>query len=43
MFLGSMGVMEGRDKNHIREKYNDLYLPLLITNWQVWPVAQASA
>ena len=42
IFLGSMGLMEGRDRNHIREKYRDLYKPLLITNWQVWPIAQVS-
>ncbi|KAI0786034.1 hypothetical protein C8Q75DRAFT_299481 [Abortiporus biennis] len=40
LFLGSMGIMEGRDVPHIRGKYNDLYVPLLITNWQVWPIAQ---
>ncbi|GJE87794.1 Mpv17/PMP22 family protein [Phanerochaete sordida] len=40
LFLGSMGVMEGRDGRHIREKFQDLYKPLLITNWQVWPTVQ---
>ncbi|KAK0198606.1 hypothetical protein F5146DRAFT_99239 [Armillaria mellea] len=40
LFLGSMGVMEGRDLSQIQEKYKDLYKPALITNWQVWPVAQ---
>jgi len=40
LFLGSMGIMEGRDKRHIQEKFQDLYKPLIITNWQVWPVVQ---
>ncbi|KAI0343916.1 hypothetical protein BDW22DRAFT_1355142 [Trametopsis cervina] len=40
LFLGSMGIMEGRDKNHIKEKYRDLYAPLIKANWQVWPMAQ---
>ncbi len=35
-----MGIMEGRDLSQIQEKYKDLYKPALITNWQVWPVAQ---
>lgn len=42
LFLGSMGIMEGRDKRHIQEKFQDLYKPLLITNWQVWPTVQVS-
>ncbi|KAF7794115.1 hypothetical protein EIP86_005245 [Pleurotus ostreatoroseus] len=40
IFLGSMGVMEGRDKHHIQDKYRDLFKPLIIANWQVWPLAQ---
>ena len=40
VFLGSMGVMEGRDGAHIRGKYKDLYRPALIANWKVWPAAQ---
>ncbi|KAI0374398.1 hypothetical protein BV20DRAFT_935863 [Pilatotrama ljubarskyi] len=40
LFIGSMGVMEGRDAKHIKQRYNDLYKPALIANWQVWPVAQ---
>lgn len=40
LFLGSMGIMEGRDRNHIKEKFKDLYAPLIMANWQVWPVAQ---
>ncbi|KAK1229371.1 hypothetical protein PQX77_007548 [Marasmius sp. AFHP31] len=39
-FLGSMGVMEGRNAPQIRQKFSDLYAPALITNWQVWPIAQ---
>lgn len=35
-----MGIMEGRDAAHIRRKYSDMFRPALITNWQVWPLAQ---
>ncbi|KAF5368417.1 hypothetical protein D9758_002358 [Tetrapyrgos nigripes] len=40
LFIGAMGVMENRNAQQIREKYSDLYKPALITNWQVWPIAQ---
>ncbi|KAH8100538.1 hypothetical protein BXZ70DRAFT_1008036 [Cristinia sonorae] len=40
LFLGSMGIMEGRDANHIKGKFRDLYIPLISANWQVWPLAQ---
>ncbi|RDX56102.1 hypothetical protein OH76DRAFT_1460747 [Lentinus brumalis] len=40
LFIGSMGVMEGRDAKHIGKRYSDMYKPALIANWQVWPVAQ---
>ncbi|EPQ60936.1 hypothetical protein GLOTRDRAFT_68985 [Gloeophyllum trabeum ATCC 11539] len=39
-FLGSMGVMEGRDAAHIKGKFRDLYVPAITANWQVWPIAQ---
>ncbi|THH26657.1 hypothetical protein EUX98_g7536 [Antrodiella citrinella] len=35
LFLGSMGIMEGRDGNHIKEKFKDLYAPLITANWQL--------
>lgn len=40
LFLGSMGIMEGRDSAHIKGKFKDLYMPLIMANWQVWPLAQ---
>ncbi|KZT06761.1 uncharacterized protein LAESUDRAFT_678725 [Laetiporus sulphureus 93-53] len=40
IFIGSMGIMEGRDRPHIRRKYAQLFYPALIANWQVWPLAQ---
>lgn len=40
LFIGSMGIMEGRDGPHIRRKYADMLVPALIANWQVWPLAQ---
>ena len=35
-----MGVMENRTAPQIVEKFQDLYKPALVTNWQVWPAAQ---
>lgn len=35
-----MGVMERRTTPQIKQKFSDLYTPALITNWQVWPIAQ---
>ena len=40
VFLGSMSLMEGRDSAHTKQKFKDLYIPLISTNWQVWPLAQ---
>ncbi|TDL28748.1 hypothetical protein BD410DRAFT_760321 [Rickenella mellea] len=40
LFLGSMGVMEGRDARHIQQKYIDLFEPAIRANWKVWPLAQ---
>lgn len=40
MFLASMGLMEGRDVQHIRGKFKDLYGQAIVANWQVWPLAQ---
>jgi len=40
MFLSSMGLMEGRDTQHIRGKFKDLYGHAIVANWQVWPLAQ---
>jgi len=40
IFLACMGLMEGRDAQHIRGKFKDLYGKAIIANWQVWPLAQ---
>ncbi|KZT61081.1 hypothetical protein CALCODRAFT_59154 [Calocera cornea HHB12733] len=40
IFTGSMGVMEGKNVQQIRQKYKDMYWSALIANWQVWPAAQ---
>lgn len=40
LFIGSMGIMEGRDAKHIRQRFSDLYKPAILANWQVWPLAQ---
>jgi len=35
-----MGSMEGRSNEQIAQKYQDMFLPALLTNWKVWPLAQ---
>lgn len=40
MFLGGMGIMEGRDLKHIKGKFRDLYKEAIIANWKVWPAVQ---
>ncbi|KAF8078361.1 hypothetical protein FPV67DRAFT_48841 [Lyophyllum atratum] len=40
VFLGAMGIMEKRNPRQIKEKFADLYMPALLTNWKVWPIAQ---
>ncbi|KII93324.1 hypothetical protein PLICRDRAFT_171099 [Plicaturopsis crispa FD-325 SS-3] len=40
VFIGTMGVLEGNDVAHIRQRYSDIFLPALLTNWKVWPLAQ---
>ncbi|KAJ7431801.1 hypothetical protein B0H11DRAFT_2128493 [Mycena galericulata] len=39
-FIGSMGVLEGRTRKQIAQKYSDLFMPTLVTNWSVWPLLQ---
>ena len=40
IFITTMGILEGRDAEHIRRKFVDLYPSALAANWQVWPLAQ---
>lgn len=40
LFLGSIGIMEGRSPLQIRERFVDLYKIALIANWKIWPLAQ---
>jgi len=40
IFIGSIGIMEGRTKHQIRDKYADMYTTALLTNWKIWPLAQ---
>jgi len=39
-FVGAMGLMEGRSNEQIASKYSDIFMPALLTNWKVWPIAQ---
>ncbi|KZP32199.1 hypothetical protein FIBSPDRAFT_723018 [Athelia psychrophila] len=40
VFIGAMGIMEGRSPAQINQKFADIYLPALFANWKVWPLAQ---
>ncbi|WVQ84796.1 hypothetical protein IAT38_006953 [Cryptococcus sp. DSM 104549] len=40
VFVGSMGIMEGRTTSEIGDKFSDMYFPALIANWKVWPLIQ---
>jgi len=40
IFIGSMGKMEGRDVQSIKQKYRDMFIPAIKANWQVWPAIQ---
>lgn len=40
LFIGSMGMMEGRTRSQIKEKYKDMYGDAIVANWKVWPIAQ---
>ncbi|KAF8499453.1 hypothetical protein JB92DRAFT_2579013, partial [Gautieria morchelliformis] len=40
VFLGSMGIMEGRTSQEIKQKYTELYASALLANWSIWPIAQ---
>ncbi|KAI1797667.1 hypothetical protein LXA43DRAFT_260040 [Ganoderma leucocontextum] len=40
LFIGSMGLMEGHDMEHVQQRFSDIYKPVLLANWQVWPLAQ---
>ncbi|KAK4055827.1 hypothetical protein OIO90_003081 [Microbotryomycetes sp. JL221] len=40
IFLFSMGTLEGLDGAQIREKFRMNYWPILLVNWQIWPILQ---
>ncbi|KAL7425294.1 hypothetical protein Q5752_000982 [Cryptotrichosporon argae] len=40
LFVGSMGVMEGKTMDEIGDKFKDMYWPALLANWKVWPLIQ---
>ncbi|WWC92631.1 uncharacterized protein L201_007590 [Kwoniella dendrophila CBS 6074] len=40
LFITSMGVMEGRNWDEIKDKFSAMYMPALIANWKVWPLIQ---
>lgn len=40
LFLFSMGLLEGLDFDEIAGKVKSLWWPLLVANWQVWPLLQ---
>ncbi|KAK4046821.1 hypothetical protein OIV83_005817 [Microbotryomycetes sp. JL201] len=40
IFLFSMGTLEGLDGAQLKEKFRQNYFPILLVNWQVWPILQ---
>jgi len=40
-FVSSMGFMEGKNTQEVKEKFQDMYLPAILANWKVWPLVQA--
>ncbi|EIW71354.1 hypothetical protein TREMEDRAFT_67721 [Tremella mesenterica DSM 1558] len=40
LFVGSMGLMEGRDLTGVGDKFQEMYWPALMANWKVWPLLQ---
>jgi len=40
VFIGAMGLMEGRTNKQIATKYNLMFSSALVANWKVWPIAQ---
>ncbi|SGZ26427.1 BQ5605_C024g09912 [Microbotryum silenes-dioicae] len=40
IFLMSMGLMEGLSDEELWDKIRNNYLPILLVNWQVWPLLQ---
>ncbi|ORX37556.1 hypothetical protein BD324DRAFT_579243 [Kockovaella imperatae] len=38
LFVGSMGIMEGKNTTQLQEKYQDV--TALLANWKVWPLIQ---
>ena len=41
LFVGSMGVMEGRRSlSALEDKFRDVYVPALLANWKIWPALQ---
>jgi len=40
IFIGAMGLLEGRSPQQIQERFQDMYGSLLLANWKVWPMAQ---
>ncbi|KAL1412602.1 hypothetical protein Q8F55_000349 [Vanrija albida] len=42
LFVGGMGLMEGRSRAQIADKFDAVYWTALKTNWKVWPAIQAA-
>ncbi|CAI2168797.1 13440_t:CDS:2 [Funneliformis geosporum] len=40
LFFGSIGILEGRDFEGIKQKFEEAYLPALKANYTVWPLVQ---
>lgn len=40
VFFTTMGFIESRSWEGVREKFRDAYTPALIANYKVWPIVQ---
>ncbi|ESO96612.1 hypothetical protein LOTGIDRAFT_143853 [Lottia gigantea] len=40
LFLSGMGVLKGETFTEIKEKFKQLFVPILISNYKIWPAAQ---
>lgn len=40
LFTGSMGYMERGSLDGVKAKFNEMYIPAMLANWQLWPLVQ---
>jgi len=40
IFISTMAILEGLEWEEIEERYKRIYWPVLLINWQIWPILQ---